>query len=115
MKTREGTTWVAEREILLRVYTTYIRPMLTYGIAALASAAETNLTRLSRIQHAALRVALGVRKSSPTVALHIEVNIQPLDNYIKEACCKYYYRTKAQELYYTNCTSASLGFMAYNL
>ena len=62
----------------------------------LASASETNLNCLSRIQNAALRVALGARKTSPTAALHIEANIQPLNNYIKEACCKFYYRTKAQ-------------------
>ena len=96
LKALAGTTWGAERELLLKVYISYIRPKLTYGIAALASAAETNLKSLSRIQNAALRVALGARKTSPTVALHIEANIQPLDIFIKESCCKFYYKTKSQ-------------------
>ena len=96
LKALAGTTWGAERELLLKIYTSYIRPKLTYGIAAVASAAETRITSISRIQNAALRVALGARKSSPIAALHIEANIPPLTNYIKESCCKYFYRIKAQ-------------------
>ena len=95
LKALAGTTWGAERSLLLKVYTTYIRPKLTYGITAIASAAETSLNSLGRIQNAALRVAIGARNTSPTDALHIEANIQPLNNYIKEACCKYYFRIKA--------------------
>ena len=96
MKALAGTTWGADRELLLKVYMSYVRPKLTYGIAALASASDTNLNCLSRIQNATLRVALGARKTSPTAALHIEANIQPLNNYIKEVCCKFYYKSKAQ-------------------
>ena len=45
-----GSSWGASREILLRLYTQYIRSKMTYGIAALASASKTRLESLEKIK-----------------------------------------------------------------
>ena len=97
MRALAGTTWGAEREILLRIYTAYIRPKMTYGAAAYASVCDTRLGRLEGIQNTALRIAVGARKTSPIAALQVEANIPPLKLYIKEACCNYYYKLKTLE------------------
>ena len=97
LKALTGTTWGADRDLLLKVYKTYIRPKLTYGIIAVASAAESRLNALNRIQNAALRVILGAKRSSPIVALQIEANVPPLIIHIKEICCRYFYKLNAQK------------------
>ena len=97
LKSLAGTTWGAERTLLLQVYTSYIRPKLTYGIAAVASAPDSRIDFLNRIQSAALRTALGARKTSPIAALQMEANIPPLDIHIKELCCKFYLKIRSQE------------------
>ena len=92
-----GSSWGASREILLRLYTQYIRSKLTYGISALSSASKTRMQSLERIQNAALRISLGARKTSPIKALQVEANIPPLIEYVKELSCRYYFRIKEQE------------------
>ena len=77
LKSMAGTTWGADREILTRVYKLYIRPKLLYGITAIASAPESRLESLNKIQNAALRVILGARRTSPITAMQIEANIPP--------------------------------------
>ena len=77
---------------MIHLYESYIRPKLTYGITAVASASKTNLYRLERIQNAAIRVAVGARSTSPIQALQVEANIPPLIEQIKGACCKTYFR-----------------------
>ena len=97
LKALTGTTWGADREQLLTIYKTYIRPKILYGITAVASAAESRIESLNRIQNAALRVALGARKTSPITALQVEADIPPINLHIKEICCNYMYRIRAQK------------------
>ena len=92
-----GSSWGASREILLRLHTQYIRSKITYGSAAFSSASKTNIGKLETIQNAALRVALGARKTSPVKALQVDANIPPLSEYIKELSCRYYLRIKEQQ------------------
>ena len=75
----------------------YIRPKITFGIAAVASASATRLEQLERIQNAAIRLALGARNTSPIVALQVEANLPPLVDYIQELCSRAYFRMSSQE------------------
>ena len=68
-----------------------------YGITAVASAAGGRLDQLNRIQNAALRVALGARKTSPIIAMQVEADIPSIQIHIKELCCRYHYKVNAQE------------------
>ena len=97
MRSLAGSKWGAERELLLRLYTSYIRPKIMYGASAYASASPTRLEQLERIQNAALRIAIGARKTTPIAALQVEANIPPLKLYIKEASCRYYYKLQTLE------------------
>ena len=96
LKALAGTTWGADRDILLKVYDSFIKPKLMYGITAVASASESRLESLNKIQNAALRVILGARRTSPVTALQTEANVPPLNIHIKEICCRYFYKIKAQ-------------------
>ena len=92
MRALAGSTWEADRELMLNLYTAYIRPKLLYGISAVASASTTNLDRLERIQNAAIRLAIGARNTSPIAALQAETNLPPLSELIKETCCRTFFR-----------------------
>ena len=96
LKALAGTTWGADRDMLTKVYNSFIRSKLVYGIAAIASAAASRLESLNKIQNAAIRVILGVKRTSPITAMQVEANIPPLIIYIKELCCRYFYKIKAQ-------------------
>ena len=78
------------------IYKVYIRTKLTYGTTAIASAADSRLENLNKVQNAALRVALGARRSSPILALQAESNFPPLTTYLKELNCIYYLKAEAQ-------------------
>ena len=96
LKALTGTTWGADREYLLKIYTVYIRSKLTYGAPAITSAADTRIEKLNKVQNAALRVALGARRSSPIPALQIEANIPPLKIHLNQINSIYYLKSKAQ-------------------
>ena len=90
-----GTSWGPDRTNILNMYKTYIRAKITYGAAAVSSASKTNLDKLEVIQSSAIRIATGARKTSPRIALQVEAGMPPLKEYIKEICCRYYFKIKA--------------------
>ena len=92
MRALAGSNWGADRELMLNIYVTYIRPKLLYGISAVASTSQTYWDKLERLQNAALRIAIGAKNTSPIKALQAEANIVPLDQYIRGICCKTYFR-----------------------
>ena len=97
MRALAGSNWGADRELLLNIYTTYIRPKMLYGISAVASTSKTYRDKLERIQNSALRIAIGARNTSPIKALQAETNILPLDQYIRGVCCKTYFRMRSHD------------------
>ena len=97
MRALAGSTWGADREIMLDLYTQYIRPKLIYGISAVASASTTNLDRLERIQNAAIRIAIGARNTSPITALQVETNLPPLSEFIDETSCRTFFRMSSHD------------------
>ena len=97
MRALSESTWGANRELMLTLYTVYIQPKMMYGISAVASACTTRLDQLEKIQNAAIRLAIGARNTSPRVALQVEADIPPLSEYIQEMCCRTYFRMSSQE------------------
>ena len=97
MRAISGTTWGANRELLLNFYRTYIRSKISYAAPATATACQSRKEILEKIQNAALRVALGARKTSPITSLQVEANLPPLLDHLETACLQYYHRMKAQE------------------
>ena len=96
VKSLAETTLVTDRETLRRIYKSYIRPKILFGITEVDSAPESRLESLNKIQNAALGAILGARKTSPITALQVEADVPPISLHIKELCCQYYYRIRAQ-------------------
>ena len=82
---------------MLDLYTAYIRPKMTYGISAVASACNSKLEKLERIQNVAIRLAIGARNTSPIIALQAEANLPPLSEHIQELSCRTYFRMASQD------------------
>ena len=99
MQAISGTTWGANTELLLNFYKAYIRSKISYAIPATASSCHTRKLTLERVQNAAMRVALGARKTSPIVALQVESSTPPLLDHFETLCLQYYHRSKGQEAF----------------
>ena len=96
MRALSGTNWGANRELLINFYKAYIRSKLTYGAAATTSACQSRQMILERVQNAAMKVALGARKTTPIAAMQVEANLLPLQDHLKSHSLQYYHRKKAQ-------------------
>ena len=108
MRAIAGSSWGADRELLLSIYKTFIRSKLTYGIAAVSSASNTYMNTIERIQNAALRISLGARKTSPVMSMQVEADLPPLKIYCQELCCRQYFKIKSQD---DNHPIVEVGFM----
>lgn len=92
MKSISHYHWGADRKLLLNFYTSYIRSKIDYGCILFSIAPHYALDSLNKIQNQCLRLALGVRPTSPVVSLEAESNIPPLSHYFKLTILKYYGR-----------------------
>ena len=75
------------------LYTSVIRPQLTYGCYAWAQATKTakNREKLEKFERMVLTF---IRHTTPTDALRIMYNIKPLHLFIRETAMKTYFRVK---------------------
>ena len=95
MRVLAGTKWGADRQSLLKINEALIRSRIAYGCPAFISAAESNLKKLEVIQNAALRLALGVWKSTRIPNLQVEANVVPVKLFIKQQSINLYFKLKA--------------------
>ena len=96
MRVLAGTKWGADRQSLLKINEALIRSKIAYGCPAFISAAESNLKKLEVIQNAALRLALGVWRSTRIPNLQVEANVVPVKLFIKQQIIDHYLKLKAQ-------------------
>ena len=97
LKVLSGVEWGADREILLTIYKAYIQSRLDYGSIVYNSACKSYLDRLNPVQNQALRICLGAFRTSPTVSLHVEANVPPLNLRRKKLSLQYAIRVKADK------------------
>lgn len=93
MRYLSGTSYGADKLTLIKLYTTLIRSKIDYGCQAYNSASKNQLKRVERIQNAALRIATGAYKGTPTLSLNVECNITPIDLRRQEMQLKYWARS----------------------
>ena len=74
---------------MLKIYYALIRSKMDYGSEILESATATTKKKLDSIQAYALRVCLGLPKSTATEALLVEAGEMPLDLRRELAASKY--------------------------
>ena len=92
MKRIAGTKWGASASTLLKYYNIYIRSKIDYASTVYASASDTVLSQLNKIQNTAIRIALGAMLTSPLTAIHAEAKIMLLQYRRKFLTCKQYYK-----------------------
>jgi len=112
MKSVSHNKWGADRKTLLKYYTATIRSKLDYASHLYAGAAGTHLDTLDVIQNQCLRIALGVKNTTPILSLTAEANIPPLKIRRRFLAIKYYLRVSEYphnnpitQLYNYNCVT----------
>lgn len=71
--------WGSDSAILLRIYQCLIRSRLDYGAIVYSTANKTTMNSINRIQHSAIRIALGAFITSPIQSLLTLANELPLE------------------------------------
>ena len=80
----------------MKIYRTYIRSKLDYGLPIYASASDTLLKSLNTIATEAIRIATGAFKSTPLETLYILANEMNLENRRNYLALRYFYKIKSQ-------------------
>ena len=77
MRMTSGSSWGANKQMLLTMYRTLIRPLLVYGAIALDSTAAVPKDKMDVIQAKALSIACEAMSTTSIAALLIETNVKP--------------------------------------
>jgi thymidylate synthase len=80
VKKLPGSTWVANGNTLKKLYTGMVRPVLEYGIAAWATASNTQFYKINKVRNYAARIITGAMKSTPTNTLETMTGLQPMED-----------------------------------
>ena len=78
-----GTTWGADSKSLLRLYKSYVRPILEYGAVLIAASKKTRLLELQIVQNRALRIALRMPMHTSINRLHELANMPSIKQRLK--------------------------------
>ena len=79
LKKLAGTTWGADTNILRRVYTGAVRPIMEYATTSWAIASNTNKSKLDKVQNVALRAIVGAMKTTPIKEMEKRADLEPLE------------------------------------
>ena len=79
LRTLASTEWGSNKDQLLKIYRTTVRPILDYGSIIYGSAPKSYLKMLEPIQNQALRLCLGAFRTTNAHSLHVEANEPPLE------------------------------------
>ena len=66
--------------MLKTLYVGRIRQVLEYGMAASSTSAKSNSSKLSRVQHLAMRMMTGAMRSTPISAMEAVTGLQSLED-----------------------------------
>ena len=84
-----GTWWGADSSTLITLYKAYVRSSMEYGCFIYFPSQKARLKKIEQVQFAAIRAALGFRKSTPTNVLLAESKLPLLENRAKLLCKRY--------------------------
>ena len=70
----------ADQNVLKKLYVGRIRAVLEYGIAASSTAAKSNYSKLSRVQHQAMRIMTDAMRSTPISTMETVTVLQTLED-----------------------------------
>src|SRR5207253_3412195 len=72
LRVLSGSSWGADRTVLLRLYRALIRSKLDYGCQAYSSASAASLKMLDSVHNEGIRLTTGAFRTSPVVSLDVE-------------------------------------------
>ena len=72
------TSWGADKLTLRQIYLGYIRSALEYAQPIQTAASKSTTDNLDKVQNQSLRLVCGGMRSTPTAALEIDANVEPL-------------------------------------
>jgi ribonuclease HI len=78
MRYLTGTSWGADRTVMLRVYRALVRSKLDYGSIVFDSARSSYIKPLNTIHHTGIRLALGALRTSRVESLYCDSGEPPL-------------------------------------
>ncbi|XP_023310522.1 uncharacterized protein LOC111691633 [Anoplophora glabripennis] len=81
-----GKTWGMKPNVVMRIYTAIVRPMLAYGAVVWwpKSQQTTAKQKLSQVQRVACLSITGAMRTTPTIAMEVMLCLPPLDIYLRE-------------------------------
>ena len=91
-----GTDFGSDKNSLLLLYKSLIRPKLDYGAIVYSCASTSALKMLDNIQWKALAIALRALPSTPSVYLELEAGVEPLTLRREEQQVKYWARISSR-------------------
>ena len=101
MKKLSCTEWGADQNVLKKkkkkkkkLYVRRIRPVLEYGMAASSTAAKSNSSKLSRVQHQAMRMMTSAMRSTPISAME---TVTGLHLYKTDRKSKYWHKLQSSK------------------
>ena len=92
-----GKSWGLKPKICRWVYTSLIRPILTYGCAIWINSINkesTHLKKLEKVQRQGCLSILSAMSSTPTAGLEVILDIRPIEIHLQELAVSCYLRLK---------------------
>lgn len=96
IKCLSSLNWGANRETLLKIYTSLILSRIDYGSIAYSSTSKSNLRKLNVIHNMGIRHAIGAFRTSPVQSLYCESGIEPLKLRREKILLKYVTEVQAK-------------------
>ena len=79
LKKLAGTTWGSDTNILRRVYTGAVRPIMEYATTPWATASNANKSKLDKVQNVASRAIVGAMKTTLIKEMEKKADLEPLE------------------------------------
>ena len=84
LKMLRGKGWGANPQTLLKLYKSYIRPVIDYGSILTAGCAPIQMKKLQILQNKALRIVLSLPRHTPIRELHQLCNIEMISDRLQK-------------------------------
>lgn len=89
LKFLRGTWWGCDPDSLIAIYKSYVRSIIDYSCYIFFPTQKMSIEKIEKIQHIAIRLALGYRNTTPTNVLLAETKLPLLQERAKFLCANY--------------------------
>lgn len=94
-----GSKWGLKPKVVLWIFKTIVRPVISYGCLSWCSATltKTRVDTLERVQRSALMAISGAMRSTGTVGLEMFLGLEPIDLFIQTTALKTFLRLSSRD------------------